>query len=99
MARYHINSNGEAGGCPFGGENEHYSTPEDARKAYEKVMSGETWTGVRPTVREAKGSSWPMITQFTDEDGNTHTHLDLRGRTFHVLERQDGEVYAEDITL
>ncbi len=50
MARYHVNGKGEAGlctaqtgNCPFGGELDHYSTPEDARRAYEKVMSGEAW--------------------------------------------------------
>jgi hypothetical protein len=42
MAKYHINGRGEPGkcsaqkgGCPFGGEGQHYSTSDDARKAYE----------------------------------------------------------------
>ncbi len=46
MAKYHINGKGEAGRCsaqkgkcPFGGDLEHYSTPGDARRAYEKFMS------------------------------------------------------------
>jgi len=43
MAKFHINSKGEAGacsaktsaGCPFGGETEHYDSKEEAREAYE----------------------------------------------------------------
>lgn len=41
--RFHINKKGEAGkcdaevqGCPFGGDNDHYDTKEEAQKAYEK---------------------------------------------------------------
>jgi hypothetical protein len=43
MAKFHINGKGEAGkctatqgGCPFGGDEKHYPTPEAAREAYEK---------------------------------------------------------------
>lgn len=51
MSKFHVNPetgnagacSATAGRCPFGGEAEHYSTAEDARKAYEKVMSGATW--------------------------------------------------------
>src|SRR5579875_3211223 len=41
MARYHINEQGNPGlckatvRCPFGDASEHYSTPEQAREAYE----------------------------------------------------------------
>src|SRR5579875_1479154 len=44
MDKYHINARGEPGlcrarkQCPFGGVNEHYSSPEEARDAYEKRM-------------------------------------------------------------
>lgn len=51
MAKYHVNSAGEAGtcratkgGCPFGGEDEHYSSPEAARAAFEESMENETTT-------------------------------------------------------
>ena len=55
MAKFHINEAGnpgicsaQEGGCPFGGELEHYSTAEDARHAYEKVMSlGGEWNGAK----------------------------------------------------
>ena len=45
MAKYHINSRGEAGlcraekNCPFGDDSVHFSTAEDARKAFELKMS------------------------------------------------------------
>lgn len=45
MAKYHINSKGEVGKChaifrcPFGADDEHYSSEQEARLAYEKVMS------------------------------------------------------------
>ena len=53
MAKYHVNpSTGEAGpcraekNCPFGDlTTEHFDTAEDARRAYEKVMSASPWTG------------------------------------------------------
>ena len=61
MSKYHINEagnagvcNAQSGGCPFGGELEHYDTPEDARTAYEKVMSeGASWNSIsRKQVKE-----------------------------------------------
>lgn len=46
MAKYHVNGAGEAGlckatqgGCPFGDEEKHYSTPEEARAAYETTAT------------------------------------------------------------
>lgn len=57
MKKYHINAKGEAGacsakkgGCPFGGEDEHFTTPEAARASYEKKQEAahkeenEKWT-------------------------------------------------------
>jgi hypothetical protein len=45
MAKYHINSEGNAGvchaqggNCPFASDDEHYSTPEEARIGYESQM-------------------------------------------------------------
>lgn len=53
MAKYHVNSNGEAGqckalkgGCPFGDATEHFSTAEAARDHYEDTMnSNNGWAG------------------------------------------------------
>ena len=57
MKKYHINAKGEAGacsakkgGCPFGGEDEHFTTPEAARASYESKQEAahkeenEKWT-------------------------------------------------------
>lgn len=52
MGKFHINGKGEPGACraeiacPFGGENEHYDTAADARRAYEKVQEGTAWASV-----------------------------------------------------
>lgn len=47
MAKFHINNSGEAGqckatqgGCPFGGDAQHYESPEIARQAFELSMAG-----------------------------------------------------------
>ncbi len=81
MPKYHINAKGEArvcsaqgDNCPFGGELEHYSTPEDARKAYELVMSGKLWT--HPTQRD------PVTSDYADlplNEANRDKHLELIG--------------------
>jgi len=46
MAKYHLNSKGEPGNCraakgncPFGSDDQHFSTKEAARSAYEKEMA------------------------------------------------------------
>lgn len=47
MAKFHVNNSGEAGqcraaqgGCPFGGDAQHYESPEVARQAFELSMAG-----------------------------------------------------------
>lgn len=58
MAKYHVNAAGEAGpcratkgGCPFGGEDEHYSSPEAARAAFEESMeNGSQVRYTRPNL-------------------------------------------------
>jgi len=59
MAKFHINGNGEVGkckvgsnpfaksnrGCPFGGEEQHYDSAEEARIAYEKKMEDKIVLG------------------------------------------------------
>lgn len=59
MSRYHIKENGEPGrclakpgNCPLGNELEHYTTSNDARRAFEKVMSNIPWTG------HSKNTDW-----------------------------------------
>jgi hypothetical protein len=48
MAKFHINNSGESGncraekgGCPFGGEEQHYSSAAEAGKAYESKMADQ----------------------------------------------------------
>jgi hypothetical protein len=68
MAKYHINGRGEPGkcsaqkgGCPFGGEGQHYSTSDDARKAYETVMSsGGDWESVSKSSANPQGNEAPQ---------------------------------------
>lgn len=54
MSKFHINGAGnpgkctaENGNCPFGGENEHYATAEDARAAYESKQASGVFTKLR----------------------------------------------------
>lgn len=56
MAKFHINGNGEAGqckaekgGCPFGGENEHFESAADARTAFESSMTNGSLSSVSKT--------------------------------------------------
>lgn len=48
MSKFHVNDSGEPGkcsaekgGCPFGGDAQHYASPEDARTAFELSMAGK----------------------------------------------------------
>ena len=90
MAKYHINTEGEAGPChassgrcPFGGELEHYSTPEDARRAYEKFQADGSWHGVSkgtvdtilPRGEKVEVTSVAHVSQA--EDGSTAIVLPL----------------------
>lgn len=63
MKKYHINGNGEAwpcnaakGGCPFGGEADHFSTPQEARAFYEASQSSfpalVTYEKLEPPYRD-----------------------------------------------
>lgn len=65
MSKFHLNDKGEAGqcraekgGCPFGGEAQHYSSTEKARTAYEASMAAEQ---IPSTVKKTA----------TTRDGNT----------------------------
>jgi hypothetical protein len=61
MAKFHINAKGEAGkcsatqgGCPFGDESQHYTSPEAAREGYEKRNVGDGWP---PKVTKSSAST------------------------------------------
>lgn len=59
MAKFHINAAGEAGSCsatkgncPFGGEADHFTSPEAAREAFESKMSGSSLTSLEKQARK-----------------------------------------------
>ena len=65
MNKYHINGEGNVGlctaargNCPFGGSEDHYSSPNRARQAYEEKMGGSApfeRKGILSAHREKKG--------------------------------------------
>lgn len=78
MSKYHVNpETGNAGPCsakvqcPFGGDEAHYDTPDDARKAYEAVQAAVFAVSLRkdkpagliaePSSAEGFGEEWNEI--------------------------------------
>lgn len=69
MAKFHINPKGEAGeckarsgACPFGGEEEHHSSPEKARGAFEEKMKQE-YTVVNAIYRKDRDADASALTK------------------------------------
>jgi hypothetical protein len=63
MSKFHLNDKGEAGqcraekgGCPFGGEAQHYSSTEKARTAYEASMAAEQIPTMAKKTATARGT-------------------------------------------
>jgi len=90
MAKYHVNSAGEAGvckaktgACPFGDAVDHYASADEARAAFEKANAESYW---RPTRRglleklELKASSFLKDYVRIDlaDDGKSITTLSFR---------------------
>ena len=96
MARYHINSKGEAGKCsatqgkcPFGGDANHYDSPEKAQQAFELSMASST---VAPVAKKAVARR-PAPPEEGDEVKIHHdaalfdnTYAPYQGQTGTVLE-------------
>lgn len=71
MAKFHINPgtgnpgscSAQAGNCPFGNDDEHYTSEEAARAAYEKQMDSESFSVVRDRdkVRAMKAIAQELI--------------------------------------
>lgn len=64
MSKFHLNDKGEAGqcraekgGCPFGGEAQHYSSTEKARTAYEASMAAEQIPATTKKAAIARGEN------------------------------------------
>jgi hypothetical protein len=88
--KFHVNSKGEAGrcsaqsgGCPFGGESEHYSNPENAQKAYENLQ---------------KSQVAPAITR-TSVDPASLTHHSTTKTSTQIAEIPGDEMTKEELNL
>jgi hypothetical protein len=87
--KFHVNSKGEPGkcsaqhgGCPFGGESDHHSSPEDARKAFEQANAEATFPVKSPrkisTLSQlAKISGDAEILMEAAENGSDRTFRNL----------------------
>lgn len=87
MSKFHVNDKGESGqcraekgGCPFGGEAQHYSSPEIARQAYELSMAGEQIATIKKTPSEKVTKAAEKLKDTLDERlgrKNVNPHLPL----------------------
>lgn len=121
MAKYHVNREGEAGechaseqggrGCPFGGAEAHFTTPEAARAAFEETMSQTSL----PTVSKKGGTkaidfdydnisradfTAPFALELLEDSGMLHTikRVDASAKNPAdriVKERLDGTLYID----
>ena len=73
MSKYHISKNGKPGkctakkNCPLGGENEHYSSFEEAQEAVNKKLAKENSILANDTVNSLEKT-------YTKDDNGTITH-------------------------
>lgn len=88
--KFHINRKGEAGrcsaqsgGCPFGGESEHYSSPEVAQRAYENLQKSQ----VAPAISK------------TTIDSQSLTHHSATKNSTQIAETPGAEMTKEEINL
>jgi hypothetical protein len=87
--KFHVNAKGEPGkcsaqngGCPFGGESDHHSSPEDARKAFEQANAASTFPvkssrKVSELSQLAKVSSDAEILMEAAENGSDRTFRNI----------------------
>ena len=84
--KFHVNSKGEAGvckaqngGCPFGGEAEHYSSGDEARAAFEAQMEAQATplSKVTDKVRKAFGLEAKPKPEFHAGDNFTKMVLSI----------------------
>jgi hypothetical protein len=88
--KFHINRKGEVGGCtaqtggcPFGGESEHYSSPEAAQKAYENLQKAQV----------------PPAMSKTAVDPNSLTHHSATKNSTQIAETPGDEMTKEELNL
>jgi hypothetical protein len=85
MSKFHVNDKGESGqcraekgGCPFGGEAQHYSTPEIARQAYELSMAGEQIATIKKAPSEKVVKAVENLTNsFAKQQGRENANPNL----------------------
>jgi hypothetical protein len=109
MAQFHVNSKGEAGKCaatqgkcPFGGEDEHYTSLEAARDSFEGSMSEQQFTKfaapdahIKEAERMLKALEPSMIERDERQAGGTIRHqLLAEGLTEEELRaRSESRIY------
>lgn len=88
--KFHINKKGEAGRCsaqsdrcPFGGESEHYSSTDEAQKAYENLQKSQ----VAPAISKS------------NVDPLSLTHHSATKDSTQIAETPGEEMTKEEITL
>lgn len=110
MTKFHVNHEtgnagpckAQKGGCPFGGENEHYDTVEDARRAYEKVKEGTPWGSVAkkkkttappaPSPADVEKSETDEV-KLTSEERETYDKLHRQYRQYLAQEFDHSGIY------
>lgn len=85
MAKFHINSKGETGkchakqgGCPFGGESDHYPSAVIARQAFENSMNEQAPARSLRSVEPIDGSMIGLIDRKPSDETRKLNHIVLR---------------------
>lgn len=100
MTKFHVNANGEAGacraekgGCPFGGEKEHFTSPEAARESYETKMNVSSLTRLHKhaaqNLREAIDAA--ASKQARKDDKFEHDYRDDSGTGYAIEKNSSGK--------
>jgi hypothetical protein len=84
MAKFHVNNSGEAGqcratqgGCPFGGDAQHYETPEVARQAFELSMAASQLPTVAKKLTKAEAASASAKEAFFPASYGGHSYEEI----------------------
>lgn len=103
MSKFHINTKGEPGRCsaevqcPFGGESDHYSSPERAREAFESLhKSNELTTLSKPDAKDyyVEPAHFGLVSEKDPQGRAVMNELGYSGPEPRWLENFENE-YAE----
>lgn len=101
MAKYHINDSGEAGechaqkgGCPFGGEENHFTSAEAAREDFESQQ--KPFTALRKDPQEETELKWPADPQEPNWMYKTQANAIAHYSTAH---NEGNTVYEQELGL